>query len=122
MMILGISLVSGQGAIASTPQPSTSPALSEAISLSTPSPKDDTANPDGLWWPEVDAYVGCNNTWSYSGAAWDQNRQTLKASSNGFLTTSTFYGTTSNYDSFSATIRLYKDGQEVGHHTSSCGK
>ena len=104
--------------------------------------------PLGWWWPEVKAYVGCGAYFSYSAAAWDLqggawyrtvwhisysggsgggwaddiNGQTRQASSQGFLTTSTFYGGTSNYTWFQATVVLYKDGMEVGRNTASCGK
>lgn len=115
-----------------------------AATQSKPTPENVDGTPRGPWWPEVNVYVGCNNTFSYSSSAWDLeadayystswtinydgsgawdiNQQTLKASSTGFLTTSTFYGNTTNYHSFSATVYLYKNGQQVGNHTTSCTK
>ena len=153
LLILGSSIATGSIANAAPLEIASSASANAtlngpAIPNPSPSSGDETVSPRGPWWPEVDVYVGCNNVFSFSGAAWDlksgayyttswdlsytfpggpggswsQNTQNLKASSSGFLTTSTFYGTTTNYSKFSATMYLYKNGQEVGHHTTTCYK
>ena len=153
--ILGIvvffaaSFLTSGAAQATEVNPSSGGEPNSAYSSSLKSKGDDAATTDGLWWPEVNVYVGCNDTFAASGAAWDlqggawysvswdysyttpgggaggswdQNYQSLQASSTGFLTTSTHYGVTTNYSQYSATMHLYKDGQEVGQHTSTCYK
>jgi hypothetical protein len=132
----------GVGAPAATA--STSVADMDAVSPPKPMP-DSEVSPDGLWWPEVKAYVTCSGYRpTFSGAAWDlagnsdykvdwsvvidggggwgMNTQYLRSSPGGFLTTSTFYGgaTRGQYSSFWATMYLYKDGQLVGQNTGSC--
>ncbi|MDP9989416.1 hypothetical protein J2S98_004606 [Arthrobacter oryzae] len=126
---------------ASTTLPSPSPSLNKE------EPDNDQASPSGLWWPEVDVYVGCSgSSFAYSGAAWDLQggayyetwwsvtfpdgtgeydnwpRQTLQASSSGFLTTSTFYAANHGSGRYTATMYLKKDGSEVGRHTTECYK
>jgi hypothetical protein len=140
-ILVGFALIS-VGAPAATASCSASALDADSSPKTLP---ESEASPDGLWWPEVKAYVtrsGYRPTssgaawdlagnsdykvdWSVgidAGGGWGMNTQYLRSSPGGFLTSSTFYGgaTRGQYSSFWATMYLYKDGRLVGQNTGSC--